>query len=225
MPSSGQGLCNTALASDRWRWAAKWPRNKRLHYNTYCFRVVLALRVLSSYEFHFVLSCFVDIVRLLVFVSSLIVFFSSLLHCLHCLHCFIVFFFSFSLYFPFLDTGIRVWTTYCLTFILRHWHCLPIHSEQVCPYRSGERLKIYLLFFSCVVFHPCISCPLHSLISNSQAGPDLISLFFFRFWYPQLGLWARCNSFFFLLSSFRWALMLFPCPSLLKIISKAGPSR
>lgn len=176
-----RALQYSALASDRWRWTAKWPRNKRLHDDTYCFRVVLALRVLSSYEVSLclVLVLLILFVFLFLFLVSL---FSSLLflHCLHCLHCILL---LFSLSFPFLDASILVRTTACwLSFwdigiVFPFIQNKPAHTDLGSCWKFTF-LSFFFLVLCCLVFHPCVSCPLRSLISNSQAGPDLISLFF-----------------------------------------------
>ncbi|KAJ5200456.1 hypothetical protein N7491_008738 [Penicillium cf. griseofulvum] len=60
---------------------------------------------------------------------------------------------------------------YCLlTLILRHWHCPPIHSEQVCPYRPAELPKIHLLFL-CLGLHPCVPLSIAFFNINSSGRP------------------------------------------------------
>ena len=122
----------------------------------YFFWVVLAL-VVSSYE-GFTLSCFVLLILSLS--SCFLLFFSALSP---------LFSSYYSLSFPF-HSWLQAFKSGLLPASV-HFGTLALSShsfrdlEQACPYRSTDLLEIHFLFFwSCL--HPCVSCPLHSLISS-----------------------------------------------------------
>lgn len=138
----------------------------------YCFWVILAL-VVSSYE-GFTFSCFVLLILSLSFCFLL---FFSALSALFSLY--------YSLSFPF-HSWLQAFKSGLLPASI-HFETLALsfHSfrnlEQACPYRSTELLEIHLLlfFFFFLVLSSSL-CFLSIAFFNikSQAGPDLITLFF-----------------------------------------------